>query len=654
MPPHTEERPLAHDGPADPRHYYRQREARARADAERLAHELVRLGRLRVAVFASAVAPLFFLEGSLPRLRTGLLLLAVAAALLFVTLVLRFRTLKRRARNAHLCETLASEALARLDRRWEDLPPEPSFVVPPDHPSADDLDLVGHASLSHLLGRVTTAAGRSVLRSWLLDPFDPLAADPVRLLVDTSVVAPAPTPSPGHSWMRNLRERQHAVRLLAREPALLHDIEHAGRSVNTKGRDRDTLRFLKWIGTTRWLAKRRHYVYAARILALATPASLIAWGSGLVPGILPTLSGLCAYALQWRVARQAAARFSAAEAGENDLMAWRGQLVLAAQFPEGSVLLDRLRDVAHQPHRGAARALEELTRITHAAGTRYNALLHFPLVVLFAWDVLMLDLLERWHARHADAVPRWIRTMGEIEALAALGGLLYDHPDWTFPEFTSDPESGIRASALGHPLLDPRHCVRNEVDVPSAGCLLLVTGSNMAGKTTLLRTIGVNQVLALSGGPVAAARFATQAVLPWCVMRVRDSLEHGVSYFLAELKRLERLVVVARASPVLFLLDEILQGTNSAERRTAARIVLAHLLETNALGAVTTHDLGLPDTPELEHRVKNVHFREHVTEVNGERTLDFDYVLRPGVATSRNALLLLEIAGLGPTPSSPC
>ena len=207
---------------------------------------------------------------------------------------------------------------------------------------------------------------------------------------------------------------------------------------------------------------------------------------------------------------------------------------------------------------------------------------------------------------------------------------------------------------MGHPLLDPRHCVRNEVDVPSAGCLLLVTGSNMAGKTTLLRTIGVNQVLALSGGPVAAARFATQAVLPWCVMRVRDSLEHGVSYFLAELKRLERLVVVARASPVLFLLDEILQGTNSAERRTAARIVLAHLLETNALGAVTTHDLGLPDTPELEHRVKNVHFREHVTEVNGERTLDFDYVLRPGVATSRNALLLLEIAGLGPTPSSPC
>ena len=651
MLPHTEERPLAHDDLADPRHYYRHREAHARADAERLAHELIHLGHLRMAAFTAAVVPVLFVEGSPPGVRTGLLLFAAAAALLFIALVLRFRTLQQRARDARLRETLAREALARLNRCWDDLPPAPVLAAPPDHPSADDLDLVGRASLSHLIGRVTTAAGRSVLRSWLLDPFELLAADPAHLLLDARVVPPTPSPSP--TWIRDLRERQEAVRLLAREPALLQDIEYAARSGKAGGRDHDTRRFLGWVASRRWLAERRHYVYAARTLALLTPASLIAWWNGLVPGMLPVLSGLCAYVLQRGVGRQAAARFSAAEAAERDLMAWQGQLELAARLPGGSALLDRLRDGARRPDPGAAHALKDLARITHAAGARHNMLLHFPLVVLFARDVLMLDRLERWHARHAGAVPGWIRTMGELEVLAALGGLLHDHPDWTFPELTNDPESGIRASALGHPLVDPRRCVRNDVDLPSAGCLLLVTGSNMAGKTTLLRAIGVNQILALSGGPVAAERFATRTLLPWYTMRVRDSLDRGVSYFLAELKRLKQVVDAARAGPVLFLLDEMLQGTNSAERRTAARIVLSHLLETSALGAVTTHDLGLADTRELKNRVKNVHFREHVIEVNGKRTVDFDYVLRPGAATSRNALLLLEIAGLGPTPSSP-
>jgi DNA mismatch repair ATPase MutS len=196
-------------------------------------------------------------------------------------------------------------------------------------------------------------------------------------------------------------------------------------------------------------------------------------------------------------------------------------------------------------------------------------------------------------------------------------------------------------------------CVRNDVELAPPGRLLLVTGSNMAGKTTLLRAIGVNQVLALAGGPVAADRMQTKAILPWCTMRVRDSLEGGVSYFLAELQRLKQVVDAAQAGPVLFLLDEVLQGTNSAERRTAARIVLSQLLETAATGAVTTHDLELGVTPELENRVVDVHFREQVVEVDGARTLRFDYLLRPGLATSRNALLLLEIAGLGPGKRAP-
>jgi len=244
-------------------------------------------------------------------------------------------------------------------------------------------------------------------------------------------------------------------------------------------------------------------------------------------------------------------------------------------------------------------------------------------------------------------VEGWIRAMGEAEALVALGGLAHDHPTWAFPTFDSPSGEGIQAQGLGHPLLPQDRCVRNDVELPGPGRLLLVTGSNMAGKTTLLRAVGTNQVLALAGAPVSADMFRTRILIPWTTMSVRDSLEEGVSFFLAELHRLRRVVGAAESAPVLYLLDEILQGTNSAERRTAARIVLDRLLKTESIGAVTTHDLTLADTESLRQRSVDVHFREDVETVDGRRTLTFDYRLRPGPATSRNALLLLEMVGLG-------
>jgi DNA mismatch repair ATPase MutS len=319
---------------------------------------------------------------------------------------------------------------------------------------------------------------------------------------------------------------------------------------------------------------------------------------------------------------------------------------MVGQLPEGPSAFLRLGEAASNPDPGAVRAIRGLIRITDTAGIRHSSLAHFALVTLFVWDVHLLDRLERWHAKHAKAALRWVQTVGELEVVAALGGLVYDYPDWTFPEFVDESQSGISGASLGHPLLESRKCVRNDVALPPPGRLLVVTGSNMAGKTTLLRGIGVNQVLALLGGPVAADRMRTRPLLPWCVMRVRDDLESGVSYFLAELQRLKRVVDAAEAGPILYLLDEILQGTNSAERQTAARIVLGRLACSPAIGGITTHDLELAATGELETRAEAVHFREEVIERDGLRNLEFDYLLRPGPATSRNALLLLEMVGL--------
>lgn len=446
--------------------------------------------------------------------------------------------------------------------------------------------------------------------------------------------------------MESLLERQEAVKVLAEHRVIREGVERAAREKEGGARADDTARFVEWLTQPTWLDRHRFYLYVGSVLAIVTPLSAVTWFLGVTPGVLPLLGALAAHALHRVVGPQAAIRFAAAEAGEGDLRMWSAQLAFAAQLPEGVTLLDRLRRSVCEPAPGAVRAIEGLIRIVDTSRVRHSSISHFLLVTLFSWDVRVLHALERWHAKHAAASVRWLPTVGEIEVLAALGGMVHDHPDWTFPEFVDEPSGGIRANALGHPLLAPERCVRNDVEVPPPGRLLLVTGSNMSGKTTLLRAIGVNQILALIGAPVAADRMRTRPLLPWCAMRVRDSLESGVSYFLAELQRLKRVVDAARAGPALYLLDEVLQGTNSAERRIAARIVLGSLVRTVAVGAITTHDLRLAATPELERRAVDVHFREEVVERDGVRTLEFDYLLRPGPATSRNALLLLKMVGL--------
>jgi hypothetical protein len=453
--------------------------------------------------------------------------------------------------------------------------------------------------------------------------------------------------------MDALVERQKAILSLSKESAFRERFELLAREIKGGGSTHQTQRFLEWLEQPRWLSDHREFLLLARTLGILTPAAVVAWLVGWITGLLPVLGVLGTLWLHRKVSAQASARLEAAEAGNGDLAGWSALFALIEEGPGGSRDLERLRMSALTPAPGARRALQALARITDTASVRSSSLLHFPLVVLFGWDVHILCWLEQWHAKHAEAASAWIRSLGELEALCAIGGLLYDHPEWSFAKFSGDARTGLCASELVHPLLKQQGCVPNTVQVPPRGGMLLVTGSNMAGKTTLLRAIGVNQVLALAGGPVAARELATLPILPWTAMRVRDSLDAGVSYFLAALLRLKRVVVAARSGPTLYLLDEMLQGTNSAERKMAAQIVLEQLLESEAIGAITTHDLSLASSDDLRQRAVQVHFREEVRDIGGRRELHFDYKLHPGLATSRNALLLLEIVGLGrPTPES--
>jgi DNA mismatch repair ATPase MutS len=261
----------------------------------------------------------------------------------------------------------------------------------------------------------------------------------------------------------------------------------------------------------------------------------------------------------------------------------------------------------------------------------------------------VLAALERWQRSSGAHARDWLAALGEAEALSALGTLAHDNPDWVMPDLVEGP-AGIEARALGHPLLAAGSRVNNDVAVGPPGTFVFVTGSNMSGKSTLLRAIGTNVVLAQAGGPVCATSMRLTPVDIWTSIRIDDSLEAGVSLFMAELKRLKRIVDAARAPdrprPLLYLLDEMLHGTNTGERRIAARRVLNYLVQAGAIGAVTTHDLTLAEDPSLDAAAQRVHFTEQFIQRDGAMTMTFDYRLRPGLATSANALKLLAMIGL--------
>ena len=263
-----------------------------------------------------------------------------------------------------------------------------------------------------------------------------------------------------------------------------------------------------------------------------------------------------------------------------------------------------------------------------------SAFLYIPVQVVTMWDVHLLAALERWQIKAGKHARAWLQTLGEFEAICALARLAYDNPTWSTPDVDAAATS-LEATDLGHPLLQGNRRVTNDVEVGPTGTFLLVTGSNMSGKSTLLRAIGVNIVLAGAGGPVCASALKVPPVDLWTSMRVEDSLERGVSYYMAELQRLKSVVDAAGWGPrcagaqALLPARRILQGTNTAERQIAARRVILHLARQGALGAVSTHDLTLAEAPEIAAIARMVHFTETLSNGQSGPAMSFDYKLRP-------------------------
>jgi ABC-type multidrug transport system fused ATPase/permease subunit len=605
---------------------YQARKAAALAARDRLVAEARRIVHARFATFGLIVATAY--ASTTPAAAPWRLGLIAGGALLlgiFVWLARRHTARKREIARLEILAEVQQAGSSRLARAWEALP---NAAVPAldRHPFAADLDVFGRASLRQLLGTVTRAPGEATLTSWLLAPAPP------------DVV----------------RERQAA----ARELAALADFRdtlavNAVLAGSTSAAALD--RMLAWAEDEPWLSTHGWLIWLARAMGVATSIALGTWLTHPHwPGLWAPLAG-ANLVIVGLITRRTRAVYDRASAGSRALSHYAHTFGAMAHAPFAAPLLTRLRTQVTHGETSAAASIRRLARLTDTAEIRFSPMMHVALNAITLFDVHVVAGLERWQRDSGRQARPWFGALGEVEALAALGTLAADHPDWAFPELVDGP-ARLEATALGTPLVPDGACVRNDVAVGPPGTFLLVTGSNMSGKSTLLRSIGANVVLAQIGAPVCAGSLRLTPLAPWTSMRVEDSLVAGVSLFMAELLRLKEVVEAARGAhaaagrevPVLFLIDEMLHGTNTAERRTAARHVLAHLVEHGAIGAVTTHDLSLADAPELAPHTVAVHFSEQFTADpnTGDTRMTFDYRLRPGIATSTNALKLVEMMGL--------
>jgi MutS domain V len=592
--------------------YTRRRDAFA-AEERRLAGTSFRFSLLRAALFLAFVVCLAVILVQRGHSGWGWWAGSAFWLLAFFWVLPRHERVIQRQRREGELRRINEEGLLRLARDWVHLP-VPSLPEPDDaeRPMARDLNLFGRASVAQLLGTVHTPPGKTTLADWLLHPAPP----------------------------EEIVRRQETVAELAPEIDLRQRLQVSARPMDQAPVDVEP--FLRWAEGEPWLLRRPGLIWLFRFLAVLTPvAGLVGWLT-LVPTAPFLLLVTINLALGYLLAKRTYASFDEVEAREGDFQRYAEALeIMATRSGSAGELTHRDR-----PAHAWMKLLHHRVGLSEV---RHSSYLHMILQSLFVWDFHALLLLEKWQ-RDAGAQARgWLAALGRFEVLAALATLKFEQPEWCFPVLEGAADR-FAAEGLGHPLIADGKRVANDVEVGPPGTFLLVTGSNMSGKSTLLRSIGVNAVLAQMGGPVSArALRMPPAVLATSIL-VEDSLADGVSFFMAELQRIQKVVAAAdrahaEGRVLLYLLDEVLRGTNSFERQVAVRRVVLHLLRHGAIGAVSTHDLQLAEVPELQAVVIPVHFRETV-HPGGDPPMTFDYEMRPGVATTVNALKLMELVGL--------
>ena len=589
---------------SDPASWYRERLASAESALKSLDRVDARIALARLGVFGagSVIAWLVLVEETL-RLRW-----MVVPFLGFVALVMVHEKVQRRMNKAGRARTFHEEGLARVEERGQASGGE--RYRREDHPCADDLDLFGEASVFGRASTIRTRAGQDTLARWLLEG-----------------VAPD-----------RLSDQQVAVRDMAARRELREALAMMGASANA---DIDAEGLAAWA-----LEADPPDPFWERavswVLSVLGPLALLGWMFGPTGRLGFLLVVFVDVAFVMRVRRKVGERLARMEQPCRDLDLLAEVLGRLEAEPFDAPLLRGLQGRLDSAGAPPSVRVAQLQRLVQMLDSRRNQLFA-PFAALVFWTVHLTRAVEGWKREHGAAAAKWVAVVGELEALCSLGGFMFENPSFVLPEIV--PEGPVfEGKDVGHPLIASADRVTNDVSLTGTPAVLIVSGSNMSGKSTLLRTVGVNTTLALAGAPVCASRLRVSPLSIGATLHIQDSLQAGRSRFFAEISRLKQIVELGQGDrPLLFLLDEILAGTNSHDRLIGGEALVQGLVERGAIGLVSTHDLALARVADgLGERAANVHFEDTVTDEG----LVFDYRLKPGVVTRSNALALMRSVGL--------
>ena len=485
--------------------------------------------------------------------------------------------------------------------------------TPKEHYYANDMDIFGHASLFQFLNRTVSEMGSSQLALWLLHPA-------------TSQQIPA---------------RQEAVKELSQKMTWAQELQAYGKEKPIRISTKDRLQF--WLSEPAAISNFKHWQW----LRFVMPAISVGITLCSIFGLLPMNVFYSTMLLMAIIALPQENKIShlhnrlSKMVGELDTLSDSIDTIEKENF--ACPLLQQLQQEFKQQHNTASKKIKDLKKILDRLDIRFNIVLVFPLNLLFLWNLQQMLDLEKWKKQNDADVNNWFDTLGIFEALISFAVIRFNNPGWTFPSFTEE-HFYLEAEKMGHPLIAANKRVDNFINIEKKSSIMLVTGSNMAGKSTYLRSTGINVILAMAGSPVCADRMVLSPVQLISSMRIADNLEESTSTFYAELKKLKTVIdKVNNKENVFILLDEILRGTNSLDRHTGSKALIKQLIKQEAAAILATHDVDLAALQETyPQNIFNYHFD---VQVNNEE-LYFDYLLKPGVCTSLNASILMKKIGI--------
>ena len=581
---------------------YSERMRERQTTAVQLQRKHLWLGNARIALFV-AILVQCWITG-----KTGspTVYWLLAPITLFVVLVIAHRRVVRTLNMTKRAVSVYSRSLARMEDRWAGSGETGEEFKDPLHLYAEDLDILGEGSLFQLLSTVRTNMGKQCLARWLLN----------------------------HADVQEIQNRQAAVAELKSRLDFREDLAVSGESERIAAKPEA---LIAWAREESGLRDGRWWATGLAILSMA--ALVVGFTVMWTPFIISLL-------INGIITSRARHRLEKIFAGVGNTHKDLDSLALLLQRIEvekfNSPMLQQLQAKLLTHGQPPSTCIARLDTLADLDDSRHNWFVRiFDIPLLYSMQIAFA--LERWRRTYGGGIAAWMEVVGEIETLSSMAAYAYEHPQDPFPEFAPQSEICFQGDALGHPLLPADKCVRNNVRLGGNSQVLLVSGSNMSGKSTYLRVVGINAVLAMMGAPVRATRLRLSHVAVGASMRVADSLQKGISHFYAEIKRLRQVVDLSSTQPTLFLLDEVLQGTNSHDRRVGTEGVLRTLIGNGAIGLVTTHDLALTSLEQVfPAQVQNVHFQERFEDDR----LSFDYCLRPGVVTTSNGIELMKSIGL--------